>query len=200
VLAFVVESDLDRCMMPFFTGPKPYYRRAGDGFELVPPEVLDPALFVERNPPVASWFGRYLVHGLRLVPDSARRSFARTDERTAERRRLWRHLLARTREALQARGLSHFVLLFHAEGAARRQWFHEDEPELRAFLEESALPYVDSGAEVRAALEAGTPEGELFLLGGRALGHPTARGMELLFEALLRGLAGSFDDPQPLQR
>ena len=200
VLAFVVESDLDRCMMPFFTGPKPYYRRSAEGFELVPPEVLDPTLFVGRNPPVASWFGRYLVHGLRLLPDSTRRSLARTDERTAERRCLWRHLLTRTQEALQERGLSHFVLLFHAEGRARGQWFHEDEPELRAFLEDSALPYVDSGAEVRAALEAGTPEEELFLQSGRARGHPTERGMELLFAALLRGLDGSFDNLQPFQR
>ena len=200
VLAFVVESDLDRCMTPFFTGPKPYYRRSADGFELVPPDVLDPAEFVRRHPPAASWFARYLVHGLRLLPETTRRSLSGTDERTEERRRLWRHLLGRAHEALQERGLAHFVLLFHAEGAAQGLWLHEDDAELRAFLEESALPYVDSGNEVRAALDAGARADELFLLSGPALGHPTERGMEALFEALLRGLEGRFDNAQPFQR
>jgi hypothetical protein len=197
VLAFVVESDLDRCMMPFFTGPKPYYRRAADGFELVPPDVLDPAQFVRRHPPAASWFARYLVHGLRLLPEPTRRSLSGMDERIAERRLLWRHLLGRAQQTLQERGLEHFVLLFHAQGAAQRAWRHQDEPELLAFLEDSALPYVDSGVEVRAALDGGAREDELFLLsgrGGRPAPHPPRGG------ALLRGLEGRFDSAQPLQR
>ncbi len=200
VLAFVLESDLGRCLTSFFCAPKPRFERRGRGYELVQPDELDPGLFLERHPPVSSYLARYLVHGAGLLPAGRERALAGEDARVEERRRLWKYLLGGTCADLHRRGIRFFVLLFHPEGTFRREWIHADADLLLAFLDQTRIPYVDSKTDVERAVQQGARLEDLFQPEGPAKGHPTALGTQILFGALLRGLEGHYDDARPFER
>jgi hypothetical protein len=196
VLAFVVESDMDRATMPFYFAPKPRFEWRDGGFALVPPAELDVGHFLEDHPPlIRSYLLRYFVHGLQVVSTETQWRLSGEVERAPLRRLVSGFLLKAWQSDMERLGVRHFLLLLHIQealgpGAAR----HGDEAVLLDFLKGARIPYVDSRSEVERAFERGTRLEELFVQGGKSHGHPNSLGTELLFQALMRGLAGRFDD------
>jgi hypothetical protein len=190
-LAFVVEADLDRVTLSFFSRPKPRFRREGEGFVLEPPDELDVGAFLARHPPsVRSYFWRYLAGRLPWWPVETRQGWEDEPARREEREALVEYLLGAIGAECRTRALEHFVLLFHA----KRAYPAPPGPEelgLRSTLDRLGLPWVDTRVDVAAAQAAGGPT--LEQLFDPWDGHPTARGTEVLAAALERGLRGERD-------
>jgi hypothetical protein len=188
VLAFVLESDMDRATLTFFTRPKPRFRSMDDAFVLEPPDELDVLAFLERHPPsIQSYFWRYLAGG--VFPLETRRRWEGEPARREELQALSGFLLREFGRECTDRALEHFVLLFHtrqALEAAPRQ----GEREAHALMGELGLSWVDSRADVERALA--RPNRTLEELYGET-SHPSGLGIAVLFEALARGLRGEFD-------
>jgi hypothetical protein len=188
VIAFVVEADLERSTISFFSRPKPRFVRGGDLFVLQCPDRLEPGEFLARHPPaITSYFWRYLLNrsGIALA---TRQAWEGEDERCRARDGLTEFLLAELARACA--GTEHFVLLFHMKRAQRAEPSAEERA-LHERLARAGLAWVDTRATAATALARD----------GRTLeelydpwdGHPTELGTRIFFEALVRGLRGERD-------
>lgn len=193
VLAFVLESDMDRATLTFFTRPKPRFRARGDALVLEPPDELDVLAYLERHPPsIRSYFWRYLA-GWSFSLETRRR-WEGEQARREELQALARFLLREFGRECSERGLEHFVLIFHTRAALGGAPL-QGEREAHALMGELGLHWVDSRADVVAECALGQLVGvapELCLYGETS--HPNDLGIETFFETLARGLRGEFDD------
>ena len=190
VVAFVVEADLDRSTLSFFTRPKPRYRADGDGtFRLELPDELVARVYIERHPPaITSYLWRYLVNGTEVALETRQR-WEDEPSRVLDRDAINAFLLRELARACTDRSLEHFVLLFHTREAFATAPGRA-ELVLRAELERLAVPHLDTRELVeRARARRGSTLEDLY----EPSGHPTALGTEVLFETLAAGLAGQRD-------
>ena len=187
VLAFVLESDMDRATLSYFTRPKPRFRARDDGeFVLEPPDGLDLADYLERHPPsIRSYFWRYLVNSAVGPSLETRKRWEGELERRAELEAVSEFLLREFGRECSARGLEHFVLLFHTRAVLATPP-QPGELEAHALMDELGLPWIDSREDVERALA--QRSSSLEELYGTS-SHPSALGTAVLFEALERGLA-----------
>lgn len=190
VLAFVLESDMDRATLSFFTRPKPRFRPQGGTFVLEPPGELDILTYLERHPPsIRSYFWRYLQNGVGAIPLETRRRWEGEPARREVLPALSGFLLREFTRECSERGLEHFVLLFHTKWALGSPSL-QGERDAHALMEQLGLPWVDSRADVERRLaERSCTLEELY----GTTSHPSALGTAVLFEALSRGLRGEFD-------
>lgn len=189
IVVFNVVDDVDpvRATLPLFNFPKPRFVARPGGFELEYPEVLGREEYLARHPiGIRSFVWNYLRYGAELIPGAAEERQAIFLRSKSERAELLEYCFERFSEHAVAAGFEHFVLLFHSARSYRDGKFAPDpeQQRFRRFLEQNELPFVDSDAEVEAHL-ASTGAGFEELT---TADHPNARGTEVLFGALVRGL------------
>lgn len=210
VVSLLVDADLDRAALPFFSWPKPDWIVDADGHAQVDGPVPDgnDAWIGEHGIAIQSYLWRWLLHGSGLLPDGwvARLSGQAAHEERV--RALTRSLLDQLQADLDARGLEWFVLVFHGmkhfradpeadpEGEAQGPAEDWREPFFLHELDTRGIRYVSSRGELAAALE--DPRREVFdyfVRQGPSKRHYTALGNQVVFQALRRGLEGGADGP-----
>lgn len=190
IFAILVDDSLDRAALALRNYPKPRFELAGDELVVHPVGTRTAAEFMAGEPlAVRSYAWRFLLHGSGLVPEGARRWLRGLD--MEEHQALCRRILSATQDLLAARGVRHFVFLFHADGAlAAPGPFGWQEPLLYQTLRELELPFVSSK---RALLEHMTATGRAPREYFTASRHYTPAANAATFPALLRGIRGEFE-------
>lgn len=188
VLALVEDADPRRTTHSLFNLPKPRFVQGTGGFEVVHPDVLNRDEYVARHGiGIRSYLWRYLRYGVELFPGVREERLELAGRMREERTVLMQHCMTEFSAHARAAGLDHFVLLFHTQSSYATG---EREPspecdELKAFLERASIPCFDSQATVERHLAATGASIEDLTVND----HPNERGTEVLFGALLEGLA-----------
>lgn len=200
VIGILVDEDLDRCALSFRGHPKPRVtvRAGGLGWEF--PGAMSADAWMAENPlQISSYLGRLCMRS-GFSPQSwgegAKASMIAQKQRSAD----W--LLRRAQELLEARGLDHFVVLFHGELLAQRRAGSDwREAFLERSLGELGVPFVSSREHLVADhLATGRVNRDYFIGEGAFGGHLTAVGNEAVFPAFLDGLLGCLDEGAELAR
>ena len=192
IVGILVDDDLDRTLLSLRNSPKPRFELAGDELVLHSPRTRSAAEFIAENPlGIRSYSWRFLLYGSGLVPERFRGLITGEERARDESRALCRRILAEARRLLLERGLDHFVVLFHANGAMYEigpySW---QEPFLYETLRELGFPFVSSK---RALLEDMSATGRPWSAYFTESRHYDAEGHRAVFPALVRGIQGRFE-------
>jgi len=164
ILAGVLTVDIDRSVLQFRTGPKPYFSVDNGTLELRGiPVDLDPEHWLAQNPPVVtSYFSAFLKNQLRLLHSGNQlETFYRRDEKQAVNSRLFEEIVK------EARAQTHpllFVLFYNREELTYKGW---RERFIKSEMKRLKAPYVDTKEVlVRKSVQSGIPVKEFYLPDG----------------------------------
>ncbi len=195
VVGILVDDDLDRSWLALRNFPKPRFRLEQGRLVLEPPGAPSAKEQLALRPlAIRSLLWRALLYQCGL-PGRARGWLTGEARRVEEKRALNRALLEALEEELDARGLEHFYLLFHAQTALHQEVpFRWQEPLLYEALGALGAPFVSSRrALLEAMAERETGVEHFFLASGPGRNHYTAEGNAAVFRALRDGLEGRFE-------
>lgn len=196
VLSLLVDDDVDRCLLDFRGCAKPTL--ALEEGELVPtfPGAAPIDAWLDEHPArIRSYVWRLVSREWSFLPSWLRAPRGDEPELVARKRALGAAILRAAHRELEARGVEHWFLLFHAPASARRDWPYGWREELVTdALEGCGARWVSSRAALRADHAAtGREEERYFLRGDSFRGHLSAEGNEAVFPAIAAGLAGRFE-------
>lgn len=196
IVGILVDDDLDRSYLRLRAHPKPYFTlEAG---KLVPHalEHEDAQSHLAADPlRIRSYLWRWILFGSGLVPRRTAVGWTAEAGHVEEKQALNRRLLEEIQSGLARRGLDSFFVLFHAQRAlAARGPYGWQEPFLHGAFEELGIPFVTSKRFLREHLARSRESSELlYVPDGPGVNHYTRRANEIVFGALLDGLAGRFE-------
>jgi hypothetical protein len=197
VLAILVESDLDRCVLDFRGWPKPRLEPDGRGGVRLREETVPSVdeYFERHSLQAGSLLWRALLYR-NLAPIrgwQTRQQIARA--RIDEKKELARAILASAHRLLEERGVRHFVLLFNVRGPFDDPRYTWQEPFLHETCAELGMPLVSVRPWFDLVVDANWNHADLYYIGpGPGEGHYNAAGNEIAFEALRAGIEGRFGD------
>jgi hypothetical protein len=197
VLSFLVDDDFSRDILSFRSSPKPRFRIADDGLEIVPPDVLDEKEFIARNPVgIRSYLWRLLLFRRGLLPKALVRRVHATIDRRQEVIALGERILSEMHRELESRGLQHFFLVFQGgQGLQPRPGSEWVETFVRQTLARLGEHSIETRPYLLAAADGSYQVAQSRLIGGTAqtAGHYNELGNIVAFEALRQGIEGRFD-------
>jgi len=182
VVGIFVDDDLERTALSLRQFPKPRFYLEDGELAYDPPHPGGRQAWLE-------------AHGEGITSYAWRLLTTDGPRHTPSKEALNRAVLAAIRDELARLDLEGFVILFPGLKALRAEpgmdW---QEPFLRRTLNELGLPFVDARRDLEAeARRSGDGVEAFFIPSGPATGHYDARGNEVAFRALVRGLEGEFD-------
>ncbi len=197
VLAILVESDLDRCVLDFRGWPKPRLEPDGpDGSSVRLREAGVPTVeeyFQRHSLDAGSLLWRALIYRQldAIAPWQHRQQFARS--RIEEKKTLARAILTSAHRMLEERGVRHFVLLFNVRGPFTDPRYTWQEPFLRETCDSLHMPLISTRPWFDLVVDENWNHADLYYIGkGPGEGHYNAAGNEIAFEALRAGVEGHF--------
>lgn len=194
IVAIMVNTVIDRADMSLRQGPKPRVVPDEHGeFDVVYPDTLDVAEFIERHPPeITSYAWNHLLIGMDVVPEGIRNRLLGLPEVERRRREILAACLRKVKATLDGR-CDYFLLGLFPEksiAAVDDDWRRTLWQELARELEiptVSMLPML-----LRDVETTGASVGDFYLVDN---GHPNQRGIELIQAAIQRGVRGEYDEP-----
>jgi len=185
IVGIYLDEDLSRTPLSLRQHPKPRFYLDENGLRFDPPLPGGRSAWLEQNgigirSYVASFF-------LRRMQASG----------TPELEDLNRAVLMAIQEEIQERGLRYFALLFPGLDSLQAPEPGWEEVFVESVLNEIGFPFVSARHDLEEeAVRAGIGPEEFFAREGAGVGHFDARGNEVAFRALRRGLSGDFDGGQ----
>jgi len=186
LIGLVIGSDFDRATLPFRGRPKPYYELVDDELVLRPLGTDDIEAYLDRHPiEVRSYAWNLLIHGTDLLPRGLASKLRGLEDSRRRKGQLWRHLVSRFKDELEARELQYAFLLFNREEVVlsddAMSW---RDPFLYQAMEDLEVPYLSAKSIMRRAAERlGADVRDFFQPGN---GHPTALGNQVVLEAVMK--------------
>jgi len=156
ILAIFVDNDLDRSSIEFRGWPKPRVYLEGDKLQIEDSVTLDTDTYLRENPVgIQSYAWRYLVFGLDVFSPKQRMQMYERDWSTGSTKALNRALLREFKRECDARGLEHFVVLFHGQKFIDKpDWDDWREQFLIHTMRSMNIPWVSSRQLIEAAMAA----------------------------------------------
>ena len=189
VIGLVTDTDFDRAVLRFRTGPKA--RVSLKGGELVSDVPVPPggsaAYLARHGDGIASYAWRYLLYSAGTPPTGWRARLAGHAEAVAAKRELIEAILLGMRVELEQRDLDYFFLLFSSQHSLPPNRVSAREAWIVSLLAEHGLPFVQSRDVMLKAAE-GDPEKlrVYFHQEGAAKNHPTPRGNRLITRTIVK--------------
>ncbi|MFT4540185.1 MAG: hypothetical protein ACI841_000341 [Planctomycetota bacterium] len=205
VVSLLVDADLDRAALPFFSWPKPDWTIAADGHAQYEAPIIkgNDEWIAANGIGVTSFAWNWFVNGSGLLPGSWVDALSGENAHRTRVESLTRSLLDDLQTELDGRGLEWFVLVFHGlkhfraddRVAVAADW---REPFLLSELDKRGIRYVGSKADLKQSLANDNQNlWSHFVENGPSRRHYTPSGNRAVFETLSRGLMGGADGPHP---
>lgn len=176
----VFTDDLDRSLLELRNWPRPRVALEDGRLVARAPLAEDAETYVREHPVgIRSYLWRFLLYGTELLPEGWRADPARIRDEAST---LAFELVRNVRDELEGRGLDHFFVVFVGRYDVQEEEVWQETALIRAF-EALGVPYVNSRDPLLAS---GDTIDELY--NPPHILHYTARGNEVVFEAVRAGI------------
>jgi hypothetical protein len=198
VVGVLLDDDFNRSLLDVRCWPKPRAHLEQGVLRIDSPRLTDPGQYLSEHPlHVTSWFWRLFVYREGVLPRRWQQSWRDTGAPIEERVAVNRALLDAIAAELDAAQVEHVFLFFNGEQTLF------DEPGLqwtvelaRAFERETHEPCVWTTPCLRAGACGDPQRAHLFFgVTGAQIGHYTAWGNRIAFEALRQGILHAGEAP-----
>ncbi len=198
IVGVLLDDDLDRVVYEFRGGPKPRFGVSGEELTIDYPGDVSIEEWMKEHPPsITSYLGAMLIHSSGLLPGSWTGLGIESSEGIKLKTDTSRLLLREIRGELEARELDYFFIIFEGPrigvNRKRQTWRREF---LALTLDELEIPWVLANRALQKERRQSGEEslGVFYIPDGRKGGrHFNARGNQVVFKSLMRGMQGRFD-------